>query len=92
MKRSVGRRKCSGGNGGYSCASRNVPERSVMYLFDLCGQLKSESICDKVLQDSFNALANAGKRRIAKVVKCFLITPLLPSKTLAFKGVLKTIV
>lgn len=74
------------------CQQECARKISDVFLFDLCGQFKSESICDKVLQDSFNALANAGKRRIANVVKCFLITPLLPSKTLAFKGVLKTIV
>lgn len=74
------------------CQQECARKISDVFLFDLCGQLKSESICDKVLQDSFNALANASKRRIANVMKCFLITPLLPSKTLAFKGVLKTIV
>lgn len=70
------------------CQQECARKISDVFLLDLRGQLKSDSICDKVLQDPFNALANAADRRIANVVKCFLITPLLPSKTLAFKGVL----
>lgn len=44
---------------------------SDVFLFDLRGQLKSDSICYEVPQDPFHALANTAKRRIANVMKCF---------------------
>lgn len=82
-------------NGGHSCPSVKMPERSAIFFFkfDLRGQLHLTASVKKCPKNCFMpAFTNTAERKMANVIKCFLIMLLLPSKTLDFKSVLKTVV
>lgn len=60
--------------------------------FDLRRQLSLTASVKKCPETRFvPAFTNTAKRKIANVMKCFLITPLLPSKTLDFESVLRRV-
>lgn len=68
-------------------------DQQYFFEFDLRGQLTLTASVKKCPETHFMpALTNTAKMKIANVMKCFLMMPSLPSKTLDFESVLKTVV